>query len=167
MNAPDWSAIYCEHHAGIRAVIGGRIDDCDLADDLTAEVFCKAMAAYAAGKGSRVHLRGWLYRIAHNLVNDHYRRKARTGTTTDIDDFGDLLADPHNVEGIHIGEQIERALRRLTHGQLVALRGRIEGYTAHEVAEALGGHEPGAKGLLHRARLQLRVELAELRVRRE
>lgn len=182
MTAPDWSAIYCEHHAGIRAFIGGRIDDRDLADDLTAEVFCKAIAAYAAGKGSRVHLRGWLYRIARNLVSDHYRRKARAGRSVDLEfAWGDFYEGSEKEEirrDVCDGkveeemaflldmERVERAISRLTDGQAIAMRGHLAGYSSVEVAEVLESNDGAVKGLLHRARVALRVELAELKVRR-
>lgn len=50
--------------------------DSAVAEDLTSEIFIKAMNAIARFEGkTEQDLKSWLYRIAHNSVIDHYRTK--------------------------------------------------------------------------------------------
>ena len=54
-----------------------RVGDADTANDLASATIAKAFEAQLAGKGHRSHFGGWLYRIAHNLIIDHYRLRDR------------------------------------------------------------------------------------------
>ena len=60
-------------------------DDC-AAEDCVSETFSRFLKALQAGKGPRDYLQAYLFRTAHNLVVDHYRRHAdhyqRNLTTT-------------------------------------------------------------------------------------
>lgn len=161
---PDWAVVYEQHRGGIWAYIYSRVEEGDLADDLTADTFVKAILAYSKGRGAHTNLKGWLYRLAHNLVNDHYRQRARVPATMDIDEYQDEISGGAAVEWVVNGELIERALWRLTDGQRAAMQGRaIEGYSALEVAVTIGGNEGSVKSLLHRARVSMRVMLVDLR----
>ena len=48
--------------------------DQEVAQDLTSDVFLKAMEHLASYRFQDVPFSSWLYRIAHNRVVDHYRR---------------------------------------------------------------------------------------------
>ncbi len=48
-------------------------DDC-AAEDCVSETFSRFLKALQAGKGPRDYLQAYLFRAAHNLVVDHYRR---------------------------------------------------------------------------------------------
>ncbi|MEA2724183.1 MAG: hypothetical protein QOH59_1954 [Gemmatimonadales bacterium] len=49
----------------------------DLADDLTAEVFLRALKAFARFDPAVGGPRPWLFRIAHNVLRDHQRQAQR------------------------------------------------------------------------------------------
>ena len=51
--------------------------DATLAEDLAAETFSRAFAAYATFDGARGDVRAWLFGIATNVVHGHRRAEAR------------------------------------------------------------------------------------------
>lgn len=69
----DFDSLYRHFGDKIYAYIYRRIPDTYEAEDLRQIVFLRAIEAERAGTGPRVHTSGWLYRVAHNLVMDHYR----------------------------------------------------------------------------------------------
>jgi RNA polymerase sigma factor (sigma-70 family) len=49
----------------------------DLAEDLTAEVFLRALRAYDSFDPARGSAKAWLFRIAQNVLRDHQRQAKR------------------------------------------------------------------------------------------
>ena len=103
---------------------------------------------------------GWLYRIAHNLVIDHYRVRDRQKQVS-IDDVP-VMPDPGNnpVKAAEIAldsEYLKSAIRRLTddQAQVVTLR-FLEGYSFSEIADMMDKTEGAVKALQHRAVTTLR-----------
>ncbi len=66
----------------IYALSGGPTQE---AEDLTAEVYMRAWKARRRFRGDLQAARGWLMRIARNLVIDRYRRQKSRPLTGDID----------------------------------------------------------------------------------
>ena len=123
-----------------------------LAEDLTAEVFLKLLEAIKASKGPRTHLSAWLYRVAHNLVVDHFRRPQ--GESLPLEEG--LVAAPENVtvavEKKLAQQQLRAAISHLTSDQqqVIVLK-FIEGLSNAEVGQVLGKTEGAVKSLQHRA----------------
>ncbi len=62
--------------------------DSAVAEDITSEIFMKAMKAISGFDGEwEDDLRPWLYRIAHNSVIDHYRTRKEHVDIADIEEF--------------------------------------------------------------------------------
>ena len=72
-----------------------RTFDRELAEDLTSQVFLKAMEKIGTVDESKGTFQAWLYRIARNLLIDEYRRSK---PTEDLESHFDL-ADSTNVAG--------------------------------------------------------------------
>ncbi len=152
--------LYDQYVERIYAYIYHRVGQADLAEDLTGQVFMRMLEAVRSGKGWRTSFSGWLYRIAHNLVIDHYRRKHRA-TLVDIDDAEPLQAqagDPvRSVENQYERERLRTALAKLTEeqSQVISLR-FLEDLSIAEVAEIMEKTEGAVKALQYRAVLALR-----------
>src|SRR5262245_42655169 len=69
------SALYDRYEAKIYSYIYRRTGDQTLAEDLAGQVFLKMLEAIRNRKAWHSSFSGWLYRIAHNLVIDHYRQR--------------------------------------------------------------------------------------------
>lgn len=135
------------------------------AEDLLQEIFLAAHRKLDTFRGESA-LGTWLYRLATNLCLDHLRsRSGRSRQVTDaLDDEAGLL----DTSSVTLAEQtvtrmdLERALARLPEGCRAAfVLHDIEGLEHREVAEVLGVAEGTSKSQVHKARLKLRVLLAE------
>ena len=132
-----------------------------LAEDLTSQVFLKMLESIRDQKAWRSSFSGWLYRIAHNLVIDHYRRKGRQHAV-ELDDTTPLTAERKSlesqVEQSLDAERLRAAIRRLTEEQaeVVSLR-FLEGYSISEVAAMMNRSEGAIKALQYRAVATLRT----------
>ncbi len=152
--------LYDQYVERIYAYIYHRVGQADLAEDLTGQVFMRMLEAVRSGKGWRTSFSGWLYRIAHNLVIDHYRRKHRA-TLVDIDDAEPVQAqagDPvRSVENQYERERLRTALSKLTEeqSQVISLR-LLEDLSIAEVADIMEKTEGAVKALQYRAVLALR-----------
>ena len=152
------SEIYDEYSVKIYNYIYHRTGDRPLAEDLMAEVFLRALEAIQNKKGWTTSLQGWLYRIAHNLVVDHYRRQAKREGPP----LNERVAatDDHSVqiaERILASEKVRKALANLTEEQqqVIVLK-FAEDLSNREVAEILGKTEGAVKALQHRGLAALR-----------
>jgi RNA polymerase sigma-70 factor (ECF subfamily) len=92
-------------------------------------------------------LEAWVFKIAHNIVVDHLRKKSRRPDSDPIDEAFSLAGpqDPQKeVEKRQEAEFLHRALKQLSdaHQQVLALRFGAE-MTSEEAAHVLG-QKPGA-----------------------
>ena len=67
-----------------------RIGDRDQAEDLASEVFVRALDKADSFKPGEKPIQAWLFRIAHNLLVDHLRKKSRTGTSIPLDEISEI-----------------------------------------------------------------------------
>ena len=152
--------LYDRYETKIYTYIYRRIGDEPAAEDLTSQVFMRMLQAIREDKAWHSSFSGWLYRIAHNLVIDHYRQRARH-TQVSIDDNPTLSDDNDNpVENVAAqmeAEQIRFAMRQLTEEQSEVLSLRfLEGYSIQEVALMMDKTEGAIKALQYRAVATLR-----------
>lgn len=154
------SEIYDRYEAKIYSYIYRRTGEPSLAEDLTSQVFLKMLEAIRKQKAWHSSFSGWLYRIAHNLVVDHYRRRDRKQQVP-IDDMPVLPDENDNplraAERQLDAERLRSAIMRLTSEQaeVVSLR-FIEGYSINEVAQLMDKTEGAIKALQYRAVSTLR-----------
>ncbi|CAG0937028.1 ECF RNA polymerase sigma factor SigW [Thermoflexales bacterium] len=132
------------------------------AEDVVAETFHRLLLALRHGHGPRRHLSAYLYRIAHNLITDRYRRQPPGEFA--LDEALEASADegPEISAPLHLAqEQARAALWKLTPDQrLVITLKYLEGLSNEEVAAALGKPIGAVKSLQHRALGSLRRSLS-------
>jgi len=154
------SELYDRYEMKIYSYIYRRTSDQSLAEDLTSQVFLKMLEAIHNDKTWRSSFSGWLYRIAHNLVIDHYRTRDRQKQIS-IDDapvMPDTGISPVRAAEIALdSEYLKSAIRRLTDEQALVISLRfLEGYSFGEIAEMMDKTEGAVKALQHRAVATLR-----------
>jgi len=148
------SALYREHVQQIHRYIYYRTRDTHLAEDLTADVFTKAIEGLPRYVDKGKPFISWLYRIAHARVVDHYRRQDRRPTATNVED-ANLSVTPDMDASIikqHVSHALLTAIESLTvdQQQVIILR-FIEGLPIDAVAEQLGKKGNAIKALQFRA----------------
>ena len=162
LDAAALAAIYDDYHPAIYRYLYRQLGDVEAARDLAAEVFHHLLKALHAGRGPDAHLSAWLYRTAHNLLVDHYRRQQnRRHLPLDEELAGDDTRPADEVERRLSATQLRSALRRLTpdQQQVVALK-FLEGLSNEQVAQLLGKPIGAVKSLQHRALAMLHRHLS-------
>lgn len=155
--------LYDEYAPLIYAYLYRRVQDARLAEDLTSEVFVRMLQAVQAKQFWHTSFRAWLYRVAHNLVVDHYRKQP-PAPMVELDE--QLVADQQDPESAVI-EQLSRrglwfAISRLTPEQQEVLALRFgQQLTAREVSQVVGKSVSAVEAIQHRALAALRRILNE------
>lgn len=138
----------------LRGYFLDRVGDPALADDLTQETF---LAVH--GKLDSLHdeerVGGWLFRIASNVLTDHYRSQRPSQPPEERTEEPPLLY-PLN-ENAEVAGWLKISLERLPDSYREAIRlHELEGLKQHEVATRLGISVSGAKSRIQRGRRQLK-----------
>jgi RNA polymerase sigma-70 factor (ECF subfamily) len=154
------------------------VRDRELAEDLAQETFVKALNAIESYR-PEYKFSSWIFKIANNAAIDHLRRReldtlslegsphAETPEAIEatVLQIGDRQESPlDEVEARELGGEIEAAIAKLRpeYRSCILLR-HVEGRAYEEIAEILGLPLGTVKTYIHRARNELRRELAHLR----
>ena len=127
------------------------------ARDLTADVFHRLLQAVQKGKGPSRNAKAWLYRTAHNLVVDYYRRQQFRNHHPLEKDMSTGEPGPAQVAEDHaLAETIREALATLTpeQSQVISLK-FLDGLSIKEVASIMDKTPGAVKSLQHRGLLGL------------
>lgn len=161
--ARAFEAVYEEHLWTVYGYVGYRVNSREVAEDLTQQVFEKAMKAWSRFDSSRASEATWLFAIARNVVIDFYRRRGSEppGTTT-LESASHELPHAEGPEAnLGIGEDLEYALSTLTARDREVIALRFGGdLSAPQIAEAMGLTLANVQQILSRSLQRLRVELA-------
>ena len=153
--------IYDKYAPRIYKYVYYRIGNADLAEDLTSGVFTKMLEAIQSSKAWRVSFSGWLYRIAHNMVVDHFRRRPKERELPLDERLVAADNDPERAAEIALtSERLRDAVNLLTYDQAQVITLKFaEGMSNAEVAQILGKTEGAIKSLQYRALGALRKQL--------
>ncbi len=163
--------VYENYFALVYAYVARRARNRDEAEDLTAEVFRKALASLPRFKWRGAPFAAWLFRIASNMIADRSKRVARE---VSLDESGPTApgartqvgkrADTSQQKDLEDSER--RALLFRLVDELAEDQGRVlvmrfaEEKSIREIAEAIGRSEGAVKQLQFRALENLRARLA-------
>jgi RNA polymerase sigma-70 factor (ECF subfamily) len=132
-----------------------RTGDPELAQDITAEAFTKAWNKRETFDGE--YPQAWLFTIARNLLNDHWRAKHTYDTEIDeeaIDDQADI-AERTDVKLQK--ENVQKIVQNLPEEmRTVVILRFFEGMSVREVADMIGKKEVHVRVIQHRALKQLK-----------
>jgi RNA polymerase sigma-70 factor (ECF subfamily) len=148
--------LYENNFERVYAFIVRRVGNRSLAEDLTSDVFHKALAALPNFDCRGIPFAAWLFRIASNVVADQWKRSAK-----------ELVEDPPEASTNTSLEEIEQRahLFRMVE-QLPADQRRVvgmrfaEGKSIREIAQELGRSEGAVKQLQFRGLETLRAQLS-------
>ena len=150
--------IWEDFRAPLSSFIRRRVDDKHVADDLLQETFLKIHNGIGSLKDDQ-RLTAWLYRIARNIITDHYRKRPleALGATT-------IAEHPAVTDDDGRGQELAACLGRMV-GQLpekyreAIELAELEGSTQSQLAARLGLSLSGAKSRVQRGREQLKKML--------
>ena len=159
--------VYERYFELVYGYIARRIRDRAMTEDLTSEVFRKALTNIDRFKFTGAPFGAWLLRIASNLMADRAKRNAREEHNSDSSVTAEQMAGASAAESQQV--QLEQAERRAWVIQMVdelpddqrrVVRMRFaEEKSVNEIATALGRSEGAVKQLQFRAFQNLRARL--------
>jgi RNA polymerase sigma-70 factor (ECF subfamily) len=143
--------------------VHNRMRDPELAEDLTSDVFYKALRAIDRYQQTGRPFRAWLYQIAVHTMADHLRRRR---TVLDLEAAGDQQdRRPPVEEQVVQRTEIDRiwaAVAMLNDAQRTAISLKLgQDLRTADVAALMGRSEAAVKLLVHRGVASVRVRLAE------
>jgi RNA polymerase sigma-70 factor, ECF subfamily len=155
-----FAELYELNFARVYAYIARRVGDRDVAQDLTSDVFHKALAGIQSFEWRGVPFAGWLLRIAANMIVDRSKRSGReVSGQDDLPDLPDLKAQPQMEEADRCG-QLFRMVGELPADQRRVIGMRFaEEKSIREIATELGRSEGAVKQLQFRALQNLRARM--------
>ncbi|MBI4299070.1 MAG: sigma-70 family RNA polymerase sigma factor [Chloroflexi bacterium] len=156
--AAAFEGIYQRFFDPIYRYILFRISDQTSAEDLTQEVFLKALQSINSFRWRGFPFSSWLFRIAHNLVVDSFRHKSRERwVQLDLTEETPSPDVDQHLELKLTMEQVKRLMKNLTEAQREVISLRFAaGLSVGEVARAVGKRENAVKALQHAGIVKLR-----------
>lgn len=126
---PEFDVWFRDHRETVYRYVRFRVATRESAEDITSDVFLKALRALHRYDPRRASPRTWLIRIARNAVTDHLRALRRRGALhVSLDRVPDLVSQaPSQEERILREEQVRRLLNaaatlRETDQEVLSLR---------------------------------------------
>lgn len=159
---PDFEAWFKEHRQSVYRYVRFRVATREVAEDLTSEVFFKALRSIRRYDAKRSAPRTWLLRIARNAITDHLRGLRRRGSLhVSLDRVPDLVSNsPSQEERLLKEERVQRLLNataglRESDQEILSLRYGA-GLGNREIASTMEISSNAVAVRLHRALQRLR-----------
>jgi len=158
-----FGALYDRPFGQIYRFVFSRLRDQTAAEDVTSEVFMKALRSIPRYQDTGRPFTAWLYQISVNTINDRYRA---TRPTVDLDEMYDLAAAGPGLEDTAVQQaemrEIWRSVESLPAQQRTALVLKFqEDLKISDIAAVMGKSDGAVKLLIHRGVTRLRSVLKE------
>jgi RNA polymerase sigma-70 factor, ECF subfamily len=159
-----FAALYEANFERVYVFIAGRVRNRDQAEDLTSEVFHKALGHLGSFEWRGAPFAAWLYRIAANAIANHTSGAGRAREALAAGDPPDVSNPSGMQPDIEAAERRARLFRLvkslpLDQRRVVTLRFSEE-KSIREIAEEMGRSEGAVKQLQFRALETLRKRMA-------
>ncbi len=160
------SELYDRYAPLIYGYLYRRVQNAQVAEDLTGDVFVRMLRAIRQNRFSNVSFEGWLYRIAHNILVDHYR-KNNGDPEVDMNLNEVQMADGEDLDAM-LTERLSRGSLRAAIAHLSDLQQQVlvlrfgEQLATHEVARVMDRTPNAVAVLQHRALNSLRQILESM-----
>ena len=149
------SSLYEEYYDKIARYAFVRIGNKAEAEDIAGEVFLKALKSLKSYKERGIPMQAWLFRIAHNLVVDYFR-KYKKHMTVPIDNL-QIVSEINPVVNAEIHFEIKRvkeAMEQLTNEQREVIKLRFFGELTSKEAGQVLNKSDGAVREMQRAAVE-------------
>lgn len=127
-----------------------------VADDLMQEAYLRLLESALPADATDAHRRNYLFRIATNLLHDHFRSRR-------FEELRDYASEERMRSQVETKRDIERAMNALKPRDRELLwLAYVEGHSHDAIAGILGFRPASIRALLLRARKRLMVALREM-----
>jgi RNA polymerase sigma-70 factor, ECF subfamily len=147
------SALYEAYAQSIFQYISYRVDSRMMAEDITAEVFLRMVRGLKDYEDRGMPFGAWLYRIASNLIAEHYRQGKRVTLSVLSDNQRSDDTDPFDrLDQQEERQRLSDALQALpAEYQDVLILRFMKNLSHAEVAATLNKSETAVRSIQHRA----------------
>jgi len=154
-----FAELYEMNFERVYAFVLKRVRDRHETEDLTSEVFHKALENLPRFKWRGVPFSAWLFRIAANIITDRWKRNARELDVPDVD-LEVKASAPNDLEEVEHRALLFRQVELLPADQrrVIAMR-FAEEKSIREIAQELGRSEGAVKQLQFRGLQTLRINI--------
>ena len=170
--------LYDQFYSQIFSYVLKRVANIETAQDITSDIFFKALKNLGQYRSrDNVPFSSWLYRIATNQVNDHFRSKRRKHRVISLEEASEadhiLSSSGSSVEAevLRAEEELRRQEKFLIlhesisklpikYQEVIALR-YFENKQRREIAQILGKPEGAVKSSLERGLEKLREMMGQ------
>ncbi len=159
MDETTFAAFHATTYRPLWAYVRRAAGDAALADDVVQDAYLRLLQARTEGL-AEPQLRVYLFRIATNLLHDHWRRTRRE-VTEDHADPDRASSPPADTL------DLEAALAQLpARDRAMVWLAHVEGYEHRDIAQMLNVGEKSVRVLLFRARRKLAAALTAKEITR-
>jgi RNA polymerase sigma-70 factor (ECF subfamily) len=156
----QFSRIYDEYIQKIYRFVYLKVNSQEVAEDITSKAFTKAWESYNRDNCQIGNLSAFLYKIASNLVVDHYRQKGRTKTVSS-EALPELASKDDSLESQAILSadinSVKKALSKLKkEHQDVIIWHYLNDMPIKEIAQLIDKPEGTVRVILHRGLKELK-----------
>ncbi len=152
--------LYERNFERVYAYVARRVPSRQEAEDLTADVFHRALENLAKFEWRGVPFVAWLYRIASNSISDRRTRNSRE--TSDMPPESAMAVSAVDIEDVERRAMLSRIVAELPEIQRRVILGRfIDQKSISEIAQQLSRSEGAIKQIQFRAIHSLRASLRD------
>lgn len=160
-DAAAFAGLYEHFYAKMHRYVSFKMGNANEPEDVTEDVFLRMLDSISSFKWQGYPFSSWLFRIAHNLVVDYFRKKGRQKTALLDDAIGIIGATSYDLyQNLDVKlsiKEVNEAISRLTNLQQEVLSLRFAGgLSVRETADAVGKNENAVKALQHAGIKKLR-----------
>lgn len=166
VDSKDFAELYEHYYPHIRRFFAVKLKDGAQVDDLTAQTFEKALANLDKFTWRGHPFSAWLYRLANNLLIDHYRSLSKQNYASLESQVVDVPEEKLSMDGELRLEWEHSSITALVQKlpksqQQILILKFYEGYTNRKIAEMLKISESNVGTILHRVVKKLRREFSK------
>ena len=157
--------LFERHHTRVHALCYRLTRRADVADDLAQETMLRVLR-YASSYRRDSAFTTWLYRLAYNVCQDHWRKARRDELTTDLSEVQGVVTAESDDPIDERHALLEEALQRLApERRAVLVLSRYNDLEYDDIARVLECTPAAARVRAHRALNELREIYRELEQR--
>lgn len=150
-----FAELYENHFARVYTYVARRVGNRQEAEDLTSEVFHRALAKIGSFEWRGVPFAGWLLRIAANATADRWRERAQERGNPEEE-----AGEEFDFESADARGRLFQLVTELPIKQRLVIEMRFaEEKSIREIAQVIGGTEGAVKQLQFRAIRNLRKRM--------
>lgn len=156
---PDWEALYAEQLPRIYRFFCYRVSDGPTAEDLTSATFEKAWRARQRYRHELAAFTTWLFAIARNVANDHYRQHRDHAPLDELREHSRETSPEDAAQQRDDFARLTRLMAQLPERDREVLALKFGAELSHgDIARLMGLSESNVAVIAHRAAEKLRAQ---------